>query len=93
MVVIDSMAVVRALWADPKPKARVAVLPASSAGWARFCINEAVSLRAYAAGFALIEGPDGAEWLAKGFEAILDWAVHNPVTSTPILPVWPTEGT
>jgi hypothetical protein len=75
---IDVQAVARAMWGTA-PTGKVVALGSSTAGWARYCINMGVSLPVYAAGYALIESPEGADWLAKGFEAILDEAVQTPI--------------
>jgi hypothetical protein len=75
---IDVQAVARAMWGTA-PTGKVVKLGSNVAGWARYCINMGVSLPVYAAGFALIESPEGADWLAKGFEAILDSSVKAPI--------------
>ena len=80
-MIVDAHKLVSALWNDPPARERVMakVLPSSTRGWARYCINHGVSLPVYAAGFALIEGKDGVKWLGKGFDAILDEAVKTPI--------------
>ena len=79
-MVMDAQAIVRAMWgSSPASASKVVALGSSTAGWARYCINMGVSLPVYASGYAMIQGPDGTDWLAKGFQAILDEAVKTPI--------------
>lgn len=81
MITTDVQAIVAAMWDKPvqRERAMATILPSTNRGWARYCINAGVSLPVFAAGFAMIEGPDGVDWLAKGFKAILDEAVKAPI--------------
>lgn len=52
----------------------VTAIPSSAGAWARYCIDEGLSLREYAVGFTLLQGPEAPAWLERGFEALADYS-------------------
>lgn len=56
----------------------ISPLPVTTQAWARFCLYSDATIAEMGAGLELLQGPHGAEWLQRGFEATLQ-AVRNSV--------------
>lgn len=58
----------------------ISPLPVTTQAWARFCLYSDATIAELGQGLELLNGPHGAEWLQRGFEATLN-AVRNSVAA------------
>jgi hypothetical protein len=50
--------------------------------WARYSINNGLSLEDYARGYELLKGADGAKWLQRGFIELAKTVTLTTVSNT-----------